>query len=145
MMMRFLDVELYELKDNTLIFSKDIFFYPSYGDNIFEVHTEEGYFLIKINVQELEKPHLYSSSTIYYESQTDSQLEFKLLGGSFVKLGGNDITDDDYYYQDPILTIKTSYIEDIITNNPDRKTIILSYQLEKNEDSYTGLIFIYIE
>jgi hypothetical protein len=135
---------LYSATTTSLIFDQDLFFYPSYGINTYEVYTNSGYFLITITVIETERPHLYSSSSVNYQSGQDITLEFNLLGGSFIKVEGNDISNQDYTFDDELLIINDSYVESILESNPDRSTIILSYQLEKDQNSFTGLIFIYI-
>jgi len=136
---------LYTATTTSLTFNKNLFFYPSYGINTYEVYTNSGYFLITITVIETDRPHLYSSSSVNYQSGQDITLEFNLLGGSFIKVEGNDISNQDYTFDDELLIINASYVESILESNPDRSTIILSYQLQKDQNSYTGLIFIYID
>ncbi len=140
-----LNVSLYTQDETSLTFDPQIFFYPSYGLNTFEVYTESGYFIITIEVIENQRPHLLSSSSITYIPQNDISLTFNLLGGTFVKLDGNNITSTDYIVDDGNVTINASFIENILLEQPDRKTIILSYQLQKEQNGYTGLIFIYID
>jgi len=90
-------------------------------------------------------PHLFSDSSVKYQSGQDINLEFNLLGGRFIKADGNDISIEDYTFDNELLTIRASYIENILKPNPDRSTIIISYLLEKDQNSYIGLIFINIE
>jgi hypothetical protein len=139
-----LEDTLYTFDSSSIIFDKDIFFYPSYGLNVYTVYTDSGYFTISITVVETENPHLFSPSTIEYISLEDVQLEFNLLGGTFAQLSGYLLESSDYSFDDGILTIYASYIEDIIAQEPDRENIVFSYQLQKDGNSYIGLIFIYL-
>ncbi|BCR35462.1 hypothetical protein [Mariniplasma anaerobium] len=135
---------LYSYTSTSITFDKDIFFYPSYGLNTYEVYTASGYFMITINVIETENPHLLSPNVLTYISLEDIELEFNLLGGTFAQLSGYLLETSDYTFEDGTLTIYASYIESILAENPDRENIAFSYQLQKNGNSYIGIIFIYL-
>jgi hypothetical protein len=139
-----LDDALYKFDSTSITFDKDIFFYPSYGLNVFTVYTDSGYFTISITVVETKYPHLFSPSVLNYIPLEDVELEFNLLGGTFVQLSGYFLETSDYSFDDGILTIYASYIEGILTQEPNRENIVFSYQLQKDGNSYIGLIFIYL-
>ncbi len=139
-----LDNALYTATSTSIIFDKDIFFYPSYGLNIYEVYTDSGYFTITINVVETENPHLLSSNVLTFIPSEDLELEFNLLGGTFVQLSGYMLESSDYRFENGTLTIYASYIESLLDEDPDKENIAFSYQLQKDGNSFVGIIFIYL-
>lgn len=139
-----LDNTLYTSTSTSITFDKDVFFYPSYGINIYEVYTSSGDFTITINVVETENPHLFSPSVLDYIPLEDIEIEFNLLGGTFAQLSGYSLESSDYLFEDGILTIYASYIESILAEEPDRENIAFSYQLQKDGNSFIGIIFIYL-
>lgn len=91
-------------------------------------------------------PYLISPASINYQ---DESLVFKFHLGeaTFVNIiaGHNDNMDtNDYNMTDDTLTIKESFVSRLLDDNPDRQTIILTYQLKFGTKFIIGYLFIHL-
>jgi hypothetical protein len=134
---------LYHYEENTLILEHDAFHPNSEGIHEIHILTPAGFIKVSITVINEANPELLSEDTINYQDENMS-FTFDLHGGTFVGLSGNDITSDDYTFDGETLTVNASYIEALLQENPLRQTVILVYQLSKNNNVSMGFIFINI-
>ena len=109
----------------------------------YELITSEGLYHLVMNVVAEQKPFLISSNVIEYDEE-NIVLEYELFGGTFESLSGANITSSDYTFSNSVLTINASFIESLLVENPERKTVILGYQLKAGEHITIGYIFINI-
>ena len=105
--------------------------------------TTTGSIKVTLTVMNPERPYMISDGNVEYTEQ-DIVLEFNLIGGLFNGLSGNGILESDYDFEGSTLTINSSYVENILSSNPDRETIILTYLLKKDTHTVIGYIFINI-
>lgn len=73
--------------------------------------------------------------------------KFHLGEATFVNIiaGHNDNMDtNDYNMTDDTLTIKESFVSRLLDDNPDRQTIILTYQLKFGTKFIIGYLFIHL-
>ena len=110
----------------------------------FEMITQVG--LVELNVTFVaeEKPYLASNPNVNYIPNQDIELIFELFDGTFEGLSGQGITSKDYTMDGQLLTIHSAFIESILSEQPDRSTIIIGYQLRQRDSISIGYIFIYI-
>lgn len=134
---------LYELHENVLTLEHDAFHPTEEGTHYIYILTSSGLITIKINVINQSNPRLSSNDSVNYNND-DLTFTFELNGGLFIGLSGNTITLDDYQFSDQTLIIKSSFVERLLLENPSRQTIILVYQLSKNNNITMGFIFINI-
>ena len=59
-------------------------------------------------------------------------------------LGGNNVDALDYEFSIDTLKIKSEYIDEIISNDPNRTMLILTYVLQNDPHIVIGYIFISI-
>jgi hypothetical protein len=135
---------LYHYENNTLILEHDAFHPNQEGIHYIYILTSQGFVTLKINVINEMNPELYSQNTIDYLDQ-DLIFTFELNGGTFVGLSGYDIHLDDYTFINQELIIKSTYVERLVQENADLSTLILIYQLSKNNQVSMGFIFINIK
>lgn len=124
-----------------LTFNNDWLTLFGIGEHTFTLITETERIDIIVNIFEDDKPTLVSSSTITY-SGSDITFKFALFGAAINTINGADITSDDYIINGDELTIKASFIDAILTDNPDRETVIFSYTLKLGDKIIIGYLFI---
>lgn len=98
---------------------------------------------VYMDLIKIEKPIMVSSNYAVYKG-ADLSFTFDLKGGLFEGLSGTDITEDDYTFEDGILTIKSSFIERMIEKDPDTTTLILPFLLTNKPHLVFGFISIKI-
>ena len=98
---------------------------------------------IYLNIVTIEEPMIISSNGAIYEGE-DLSFDFDLKGGTFMGLGGNNVDELDYVFDEETLTIKSDYIDEIISNDPNRTMLILTYVLQNDPHIVIGYIFISI-
>ncbi|MFU8792787.1 MAG: hypothetical protein ACNA7K_02070 [Acholeplasmataceae bacterium] len=91
-----------------------------------------------------DNPSLITAASMTFGG-TDMVFIFNLLGAQFLGLSGNNITSNDYHFSDDTLIINPLFVEQILNENPDRKSVILSYQIQLDDDFIVGYLFINIE
>ena len=134
------------LNTDNYTFENDILYieHPSLTDTSntkFYVYTEQGYFLINIQKEDLTLPYMKSENTIIFD-ETDLYFFFELSGGEFIELSGSDITVEDYTQDHDTLIINASFIQSLFDAKPERSAVILSYQLKNNDEIVIGYLFI---
>jgi hypothetical protein len=102
---------------------------------------DNGVVDIIMTVLNEERPYMTSPNTVPYQDE-DLSFTFELFGGTINTVSGLDITEDDYTINESTLTIKSTFIDQVIENDPDRETIIISYTLLKDDLTIVGFIFI---
>ncbi len=108
-----------------------------------DVITPEGRIEIIMDIEYVERPYLMSSRTTQYQTNQNIVYQFELFSGTFNGLSGQDITEADYTFSDGTLTINASFIESLLTANPERTRVIFSYVLETEDgDIFIGYLFI---
>lgn len=114
-------------------------------DITLRVDTSLGRTFVGVHFVEERMPHIVSSTTLTYLDGEDIVVLFRLYLGQFDGLVGNDISQEDYIEEDGTLTIYSSFLDAILEVNPDRKTVILQYNLSL-EDRYTwGYLIIHLQ
>ena len=106
------------------------------------LYNGEGIYLMNLNVideefdGELDKTYIPGRNVIF---------NFDMEGKEFLSISGNDITEDDYTFNSGVLTIKYSYIERLLQDNPTRERIILDFRLKSGDDTLINYLVINIE
>jgi len=108
---------------------------------IFKLYTEQGIIDLEVNYVTGTTPYIRSNNTTEFTNQ-DLLFVFELCGGTFAELSGSDITSQDYELYGNILIIDAAFIQDLFDTNPDRESVILSYQLRNGENIVVGYLFI---
>ena len=114
----------------------------------------DGTYLIKIQstldyytfltITSVEKPTIVSTSIVEYNN-SDLTFEFDLKGGTFNGLSAQPgLTSLDYDFTGNTLTINQSYIDQVITNEPSRNSIIFAYVISNGPYSIIGYITVNI-
>ena len=139
-----IDSSLYSLDEGMLNLLHDGFHPDELGLQELTILTPSGFITVIIDVVNILNPALISDDHIIYQEDMDMSFTFELNGGEFIGLSGNNITTDDYTFEDELLVIKASYIHRLLEDNPNRETVILVYQLSKGSNVIMGFIFINI-
>ncbi|GEM_PF-3704901 len=111
------------------------------GEHVIQIITTSERIDVTLEVYEDASPAMISPNTVLFEGN-DLSFEFALFGGEFVTVSGADIGTADYVFDDDTLIVSASFISAIATEQPDRETVILSYQLSAQDDITIGYIFI---
>jgi hypothetical protein len=96
-----------------------------------------------VEIKTIDIPVIVSSSSTTYLG-VDVVFTFDLKGGSFQGLGGNNIAFEDYTFINNTLTIRASYIDEVIALDTSRKMLILTYVLQNDPHVVIGYLFISI-
>lgn len=132
----------FAISDKQLTFRNSFLTSLPYGVHTFFLQTSEGLIRYRFTIVDDRKPYLISSNSFVYELNTDIELEFCLFDGVIIGLSGNGITASDYTIDANKITISATFVSGKFTNEPDRKTLILGYQLEANTHVTIGYLFI---
>ena len=108
---------------------------------IFQLYSESGIINLSLNYILNEKPFLRSNNSITFAGE-DILIVFELCGGEIIDIGGNDITENDYTLDNNILIIDANFIQNLFDENLERNSVILYYQLKKDDQVIIGHIFI---
>jgi len=108
---------------------------------IFKLYTEYGIIDLEITFTTATRPFIRSNNTVEFANQ-DMMFVFELCGGEFVEIDGSDITEDDYDLFGNILVLHADFIQELFDANPDRNSVILSYQLKNGDEIVIGYLFI---
>ena len=108
---------------------------------IFQLYSESGIINLSLNYILNEKPFLRSNNSITFAGE-DILMVFELCGGEIIDIGGNDITENDYTLDNNILIIDANFIQNLFDENSERNSVILYYQLKKDDQVIIGHIFI---
>ena len=132
--------DLYTFTSNTLTISADYLKNLSKGIHQVHIQSDRDYYFT-IDVLKIGKPHIVSNPEVDYEGE-DLSFTFELYQGYIDQINGNNITSSDYTINGNQLTISKGYIDQIILNEPNRETIVLTYVLVNGPFSIFGAIFI---
>ncbi|MFH5882077.1 fibronectin type III domain-containing protein [Liberiplasma polymorphum] len=135
--------EMFSFVNNTIVIDYTYLLDLNEALYTYSLLTSEGRVEVMLNVLDERKPYMTSKNTVTYTGE-DLTFEFELFGGSFGQLSGLTISSEDYTFENNQLTISAAFIESIKSEDPERSTIILSYDLNNEESSVIGFIFIYL-
>lgn len=113
------------------------------GTHTIDVIDDNGRYHITLTLIEDDRPVLLDSNTVSFTGE-DLTFTFALFGGSIADITGQGITDDDYIINGSELVIQASFVQAIVDADPDRETIVLSYQLVQDDDITLGYLFLEI-
>lgn len=133
-----------EIDGQKLTFDNNLLTLLAIGQQRITLITEDSRIDIVLTIIEDDKPTLISSEEIDYIGQ-DITFKFALFDGDFSVISGADIGDEDYVINGDELTIKSTFIDDLLVLDPNRRTVILSYVLALGEDKTIGYLFIVTE
>lgn len=108
------------------------------------IFTEDTVYDLPVKIVEGDKPYIVSDTTVYYQTDNDIVLTVELAGASFDGLLGNDITDNDYQLVDSKIIIFSNYIEKMVNENANRKTIVLLCCFRMNNTNIRTDIIIHL-
>jgi hypothetical protein len=108
----------------------------------FTVYTKAGIDQLIVSKIDSSTPRLLNDSYTSYLGD-DLVFVFDLAGGSFNGFIETEISFDDYSFDDNVLIINHQYIDDLFEADMDRDSIVLTYQLIRNDDIYEGYIYIH--
>lgn len=97
--------------------------------------------IVQLVVTENKEPELLGDSLIRYRG-TAVVFEFALYGGELNQLTGYYITPNDFSFDGRFLTIHTSFIEQMIIQNPNQKYLMLTYVISNTPYSELGYLLI---
>jgi len=136
------DPNQYIINNQTLRFSAQTLENLGFGTHLFELLTENGAYDLIIEVTLGEVPQLTSSAKVTYSEHEDLIFTFNLYDGRFDSLNGHSILPSDYLMEGQTLTLKSDFIQRIISENPEQHTLILIYILSLEDNIYSGSIEI---
>lgn len=110
----------------------------------FVLNSNLGNHEIILSFNENKDPYNFSKDKIITNFYHDVIINFDSFENEFKGLKANNITEDDYLYENGTLIISNEYIMSIYEENPTRKNLILSYEFYNEELKTTYLGFITI-
>ncbi len=113
------------------------------GEGYFLLETSAGLLDLVINVTDTRKPEITSPVSVIYQMDTDLVFEYEVYAGEFVMISGNDITADDYTYDDDSFTIDFDYMHGKFLESSEREALILQVLFNYPEGVVYNIIFIY--
>jgi len=113
------------------------------GINYFLISTSSGILELTITISDTRKPEITSPLSVNYQMDTNLVFEYEAYAGSLHLISGNDITEDDYTFDESTFTIDFDYIHSKFTENPERNTLILQVFFNYPEGLAYSFIFIY--
>lgn len=108
---------------------------------IFSLYTDYGIISLEVTYHSSSRPSILSNNTIDFENR-DMLFVFDLCGGEIVEVSNADISASDYDVTGNILIINADFIQGLFDANPERETVIISYQLTATDEIVIGYIFI---
>lgn len=134
----------YTYVDGIIIFQSEYLETLSDGSIVVTVVTDKDDYIITIEIIDDRIAVLSSSAIVNYDEEININLLFELYGGSVVKLSGNNISEIDYEVDENSVIISSSFIQNLLINDPLMETVIVSYYLENKGFITIGYIFIEI-
>lgn len=139
-----IDAAYYELSPNTLTIYNTYLVSLDYGLYKYVLFTSLGKVNLEIKITNSLDPYIISDNNVTFNNE-DLEFEFELFGGiidSITITKGLEITEADYRIEGSKLIIKSSFVDNLFTENSDRKRLIVSYTLRKDDKIVIGFIFI---
>lgn len=111
------------------------------GEHTITLITDAIRIDVAVDIFEEEDSTIVSSNTVDYQG-VDITFSFMLFDSVIDSINGSDITSNDYIINGDELTISSSFIDALLLENPDRRTVIFSYTLASDENISIGYLFI---
>ena len=127
------DVELTTLNGQVIIENEVIKTF-NVGVNTFEIQVDSEVVLIKLEITEVTKPYVINVHSLTFKEGIDVTLQLELFDQIFISLSHNEMTTDDYTWDNGTLTITATYLETVLTDE-NNVVMILQYMLDSNYSS----------
>lgn len=137
---RILDTEDYKIANQRLMISKGALSFIEESYDLY-LYTKEGIDTLKISLVDQSNPSLLTGDYIVYDG-ADIVSVFDLAGGTFRGFLGDLITGEDYRFEHGILVIEHSFIDALFEKEENRESLVLTYQIDKDDKRIEGYIFI---
>lgn len=106
------------------------------------LYTSSGIIELNVVFTDINEPYPIKGQTYIQNANQDVTIRFEMMDGILLSLTGNGITEEDYSFEASILTISSSFLDPLFTDNPARNIMIgLNYLV--GEDSVIGIIVIH--
>ena len=127
------DVEVTTLNGQVIIENEVIKTF-NVGVNTFEIQVDSEVVLIKLEITEVTKPYVINVHSLTFKEGIDVTLQLELFDQIFISLSHNEMTTDDYTWDNGTLTITATYLETVLTDE-NNVVMILQYMLDSNYSS----------
>lgn len=134
----------YYVSDSTLTFLNSYLVDLDYGIYKYIIYSDKGIIMLEIKITDNRNPYLKSDERVVFSNE-DLEFEFELYGGVIEQLTVSvdaNFTNDDYRIEGNNLIIYREFIESVFAKDSQRKQIIFSYLLRKDNSIVVGYIFV---
>lgn len=131
----------YYIKDDYLYFDASLIKLDETGQVRIELYQENARVDYHLNFSIPSIPYIATLSTQTFKGE-DLVFYFELLGGNIRQVIGGSSTHTDYTINGEVLTLKASFFNQLKANNPSQSSVILTYELFKDGNSYIGTLTI---
>ena len=132
----------YEMTESVLKLSQTTLESKMDGTYLFSIIGNEEIYYTWITITSIDSPKLISNPYVSYDG-VDLIFDFELYGGIFLGLGSTpNIPSNMYSFVSNRLTINHTFIDQVILDQPERKTIIFSYVLENGPFTIVGYLSV---
>lgn len=116
--------------NNQLIFEAETLKNLSQDKHLFEIELDSESIFVTILINDQTKPYVINQHALYYQVGKDVELRLELFDQMFISLSHNQMTTDDYVYNDNTLTIYASYLDKVLKDN-EKAIMVLQYGLNQ--------------
>jgi len=128
--------------DNQLYIKSSYLVQQEIGFHTFYLIHDNERTLVEINITNNTNPYIISSSNITTSGAVDESFQFELFEGTIYSLNGSKDDVELYSINNNILTVEKEYIAEKFSRNVE---FVLSYVLNKDDNSVVGYIFFHLE
>lgn len=142
-----IESEYLEITDHKVIFKASFFDELTVQKEPYHylVETNLGKYEVDIVVNQSKSPYVYTASKVNVSNNQDVVFKFETFDATFSSISAPSdapISNEEYHYEDGVLTISKDYITRTFEENPDRKDIIFTYMFQKSGVLYVAFISI---
>ncbi len=140
--------------ENIILIGNSVYLKASYLDSLvvqeepysYILESNIGYHQIKIHINQLTSPYVYSDARVQANMLTDVSFRFETFDAPFTGVfppTESPITSAEYHYEDGVLTIKNSYIKKTFEKDLNLNEITFLVLFSFGGKSIIGSISIY--
>lgn len=141
------DEELFEVTEHKVTFKASFFDELEAQKEAYHflVETNLGKYEVDIVINQSKSPYVYTASKMSASLINDAIFKFETFDATFSSISAPSevpIEEDEYSYEDGVLTISKTYISKTFNENPEREDIVFTYVFEKNGVLYVAFLSI---
>lgn len=123
-----------QINDQTIILPKEVLSTYEIGSYLLEFRVDSELIQVHLNIFDGTKPYVINTDALKYEQDKDVVLMLEMFGQTFLSLAHNQMTHDDYIYLDSVLTVKSTYLSNILTDATSA-IMVMQYKLDNHYSS----------